>query len=116
MNENIKKLFKLMEENPTLRVMPFVRWEIVAEDWGYWMASFGDCFVDEVCVYKDRIYWKSEIDALEEEICDDEFDSYGETKVDYEEFVKQKAQEQEWEKVIVVRIELPDYVDIGGAG
>lgn len=116
MNENIKKLFKLMEENPDLRVMPFVNCEVVAEDWGYWMASFGDCWVDDVCLYKDRFYWKSvSLEDLEEEIaCDIDDNELFADKEKWNKFIEEQALALSWEKVIVVRIELPDYVDIGG--
>lgn len=53
---NVEKLINLMEENPNLPVLPMVDYEIVGEDWGRWMGSFGDSYVGEYALYDYRYF------------------------------------------------------------
>ncbi len=47
-NQYRKELFKLMQENPDLPVVPMVDGEIVpGDDYGYWQGDWGAARVDE---------------------------------------------------------------------
>lgn len=39
--KNREELFKLMQENPELPVVPMVDGEIPGDDCGYWLGSWG---------------------------------------------------------------------------
>jgi hypothetical protein len=42
-----EELFKLMQENPELPVVPMVDGEIPGDDSGYWLGAWGSARVDE---------------------------------------------------------------------
>lgn len=44
---NREELFKLMQENPDLPIVPMVDSYVVADDGGYWLGSWGGSYVDE---------------------------------------------------------------------
>lgn len=57
MNKVMNKSFlKLIADNPELPIIPMVDYEIVGEDWGRWMGSFGDAYVGEYVCYHERYY------------------------------------------------------------
>lgn len=106
----LNDLIKLMTENPELPVIPMVDTEVVCGDeYGYWMASFGECSVREfVSDYYNEgiIRYKDEADAedkLIENIAECKYDG---TLEDYERARKEVA--EMWAKAIIVKIELPD--------
>ena len=53
---NTKELLKLIAENPDLPVVPLVDYEIVGEDCGRWLGSFGNAYVGEYALFNDRYY------------------------------------------------------------
>lgn len=74
MNDNIKKLMKLSEENPNLDIIPKVDYEIcVSDDFSWWAGSFGNSNIDYYYVPNDCfIIGEDEIiDYLEDLYCDD---------------------------------------------
>lgn len=106
---NREELFKLMQENPDLPVVPMVGCEIVADDCGYWLGSWGRAYVDEYVLAEraERMLFKSD---------DDVFDAL-EKYMSYEEFEKLPDSESEcrpyyeklpWTKAIIVYINLPE--------
>lgn len=107
--EHIQNLIKLSTENPTLKIIPMVNYEVIADDgYCYWTGSWEDACIDEVYVSDERIYFKStDAEDLEQKYidnnCDD--DSIPEEIVfkNAEEYVK----ELPWERVIVVYINTP---------
>lgn len=56
MNDKAQVLLNLIQENPDLPIVPMVNYEIVCEDYGRWMGSFGHCYVGEYACYRDRFY------------------------------------------------------------
>lgn len=64
--QNRDKLFKLMQENPELPVIPMVDSEIVA-DYCYtrWIGSWGNSYIDHYIPGKERIFF---IDDDEEDV------------------------------------------------
>jgi hypothetical protein len=107
----LNTLIQLITENPDLPVIPMVDTEVVCGDeYGYWMASFGDCTIREFAVdewYGDGIIkYRDEPDAednLIEAIAEGKYDG---TDEDYTK-AKEEA-EKLWTKAIIVKIELPN--------
>lgn len=55
-SENTMKFLKLVKENPNLPIIPLVNYEVVCEDYGNWVGSFGSSFVGEYTLFNDRFY------------------------------------------------------------
>lgn len=107
MNENTIKFLKLVQENPTLRIIPLVEFEVVGGDDFYrWMGSIGDSRIDEFFLPgdSDRYFLKSrDTYALEDyydcDCLDHNLDSLS---------IEERVAQTPWEKVIVVNIDLPE--------
>ena len=105
------ELFKLMQENPELPVLPFVDGEIVAgDDFGTWMGSWGSARVDEY-IFPPQDYepviFKSDDDVfgtLEQCLPEAEFEALPENESECRPFYDALP----WVKAIVVNINLPD--------
>ena len=108
MNTKILELLKLIQDNPTLEIMPMVATECVGgDDYSCWSAEWGRAEVDEYYNVDERIYFKSTdydelvedcLDRLDNEILkysDEDFEGYGKHYVD----------NLEWTKAIVVHID-----------
>lgn len=108
--ENIDELFRLMKENPTLPIIPFVQGEVVAGDnFARWMGSWGSASVDEYLIprnYWEPVIFRSDDDVigtLEKFLSDEEFDKLLES----EEKCRKIYDALPWEKAIIVNIDLP---------
>jgi len=106
--EHIQNLIKLATENPTLKIVPMVNYEVVADDDDcFWAGSWEEARIDEVYVSDERIYFKSTDDEdLEQQYIDKTFDSLivnEKEEKEAEEYVNNLP----WEKVIVVSITTP---------
>ena len=104
-------LFKLMQENPELPVIPFVDGEIVAgDDFGTWMGSWGVSCTDEYLIppqdYEPVIFKSDDdgFDTLEKVLPGEEFDALPES----EEECRKIYDALPWTKAIIVNIGLPD--------
>ncbi len=78
MNDNIKKLLELINENPELPIICMVDGNIVGEDYGRWMAQIGWSEIGEYASYNDRFYndreeFVEDYYAHNDEILDDRF-------------------------------------------
>lgn len=102
--KNNKELLELISENPDLPIAPMVNSEVVADDCGYWLGSFGIANVKEYCSGEEHIHFREDND-LDEALAD----VYGYEK--YEEMSDDEArkafEELPWIKAIVVYIETP---------
>ena len=113
---NIIGLLKLIEQNPDLKIVPMVDGELGGDEFAYWMGSWGKAEIDEVYHEDDRNYFRS---TDEEELIEKQADF-----IFYEEYPNHKYLNEEesktveskakfiveglgWDKVIVVKIELP---------
>lgn len=56
MQENIKDLVKLIQENPDLPVISMVEQEAVSDEYGYTVASFGRAYLEEYALYNEGYY------------------------------------------------------------
>ena len=69
--DNKKKLFELMKENPNLPVIIMADNDVMCERYGYsLMQIIEDVEKTIIYLYSDRIYTEDERDELEEEILD----------------------------------------------
>lgn len=102
--KNNKELLELISENQDLPIAPMVNSEVVADDCGYWLGSFGTASVKEYCSGEEHIHFREDND-LDEALAD----IFGYEK--YEEMSDEEArktfEELPWIKVIVVYIETP---------
>lgn len=116
-NERTERLLNLIKENPDLRIVPIVDNEVCAgDDYSTWCGSWGDARVDETYSSDERIYFRSVDDEdLAEQYADNIFDELFPNRMsltdEESDIVDKKAKEivnnLNWEKVIVVSIELP---------
>jgi len=59
--EKIKQLLQLINENPTLEIVPMVSTDcVLSDDNRSWSASWGNAEIDEYYTNDERIYFKSE--------------------------------------------------------
>ena len=56
MNDNIKRVLELINDNPDLPVVCMVDGDVVRDDWGRWMAQIGWSDVGEYALYNERFY------------------------------------------------------------
>ena len=56
MNDNIKELLELINENPELPIICMVESDIVGDDYDRWMAQIGWSVIGEVAAYNGRFY------------------------------------------------------------
>lgn len=133
MNKNIARLIELATENPDLPIVAMVDGEIVGDDYGMWLGSFGDVRVGEYVLYDDRFiedreeftecYYDRNDDILCEKFkydpCIHEYSvKLGKhTQAQYKENKKHEAElnkylgevaEKAFRKAIIVNIVLPD--------
>ena len=103
-NKQTEQLIKLIQENPELPVVPMVDYEVVAEDYGYWLGTFGYCEVGEYATYNERYY--DERDALIEDYYNDTYDDGRYDNLTDEEVDKLITEETEhlWTEAIIVYI------------
>lgn len=102
--ENIKTALTLIEQNPSLRIVPMVDSEVVADDgFGWWVAEWGKASIEEIWSDNERVYIRSvdEDTLVENPLDDDSEDVNGD--IEWEK-AKKTVSEYEWEKVIAVKI------------
>jgi len=100
-----EELFKLMQENPELPVLPMVDSEVVCDDdYNRWTGSWGSASIDEYLAHDGRVFFRSD---------DDKDDVLGYV-LDGEEYIKMTDEEVEaaynalpWVKAIIVNIDTP---------
>lgn len=109
--QNRENLFKLIQENPDLPVIPFVDSEVVAGgDFGRWMGSWGSARVDEYIFppadYEPVIFKSSKdvFDTLEKCLSEDEFDALPESEAECRDIFNALP----WTEAIIVSIDTPE--------
>lgn len=112
-NEKTAKLVKLINENPSLPVVPFVDNEVVSDDCGYWMGSWRDCYVDEYVVIErcgeSRFYTRGEQEEIEEYFAEQIFDKEENLSDEQvEKMAYEQAEALPWKKAILVYVGLPE--------
>ena len=106
--ENREELFRLMQENPELPVVPMVDYEIVADDSGRWLGSWGSSYIGEYLIGEEQVHFREDDDPSEVDKVLSE--RYG------DDYYTDMTDEQEaevyaglpWVKAIIVNIDLPE--------
>ena len=107
-----QKLIKLISENPELPILPMVDYEVVCEDCGRWLGSFGNAYVGEYTLFNDRYYDEREefkedyLDFYCDELCE-KFDIYSDKDKRLEKYLNEVA-DKCFIKAIIVNIDLPE--------
>ena len=108
MNDNIKHLIQLMDENPDLPVIPMVGQDIVADCTGEWVAHFGKAEIKKMCIYGEKVIFREEKNAIKTvEALELEGLTEGRAREESLEKLNGYLDELEWLEVIIVHIETP---------
>lgn len=107
MNENIRKLLKLIQENPELPVYPMVDCEVVTGDeWGRYMGRIGDACVEQFCrVHGGQVFYYNP-DNWGEILTCLEVDGYITDDYSNEECLNLYKNDLHWTKGIIVEIDV----------
>lgn len=108
--KNRDELFRLMQENPELPVVPMVDSEIVADnDYNYWMGSWGNSRVEEYVLGNEHLHFREDDDWDDiERTLTDGFLSYDDFEIMPDEEAKSEYAALPWIKAIIVNIDLPE--------
>lgn len=106
--ENREEIFRLMQENPELPIVPMVDYEIVADDSGRWLGSWGSSYIGEYLIGEEQVHFREDDDPSEVDKVLSE--RYG------DDYYTDMTDEQEaeayaglpWVKAIIVNIDLPE--------
>ena len=108
MNDNIKHLIRLMDENPDLPVIPMVGQDIVADCTGEWVAHFGKAEIKKMCIYGEKVIFREEKNAIKTvEALELEWLTEGRTREESIERLNGYLDELDWLEAIIVHIETP---------
>ena len=104
-----EELFKLMQENPDLPVIPMVDSEIVADD-GYnrWLGAWGSGYIGEYLIGEGSVHFREDDDPYEvAKVVEENLDSEAWGVMSDEEYLKAYTS-LPWVKAIIVNIDLPE--------
>ena len=108
MNNNIKALIQLMDENPDLPIIPVVGQDIVADCTGEWVAHFGKAEIKKMCIYGENVIFREEKNAIKTvEALELEGLTEGRTREESIEKLSGYLDELDWLEAIIVHIETP---------
>mgnify|MGYP007129026779 CR=1 FL=1 len=106
--ENREELFRLMQENPELPVVPMVDYEIVADDSGRWLGSWGSSYIGEYLIGEEQVHFREDDDPSEvDKVLSERYgDDYYTDMTDEQEAAAYAG--LPWVKAIIVDIDLPE--------
>ena len=111
MNENIKEILKLIDENPDLPVIPMVGQDIVADSFGEWTAEVGEAEIKKICIYEDAVIFYDENTLKTAGLLELDYDTLGipESMSSGEANRRLKAfiDSLDWLEAIIIHIETP---------
>jgi len=108
MNDNIKHLIQLMDENPDLPVIPMVGQDLVAVCRGEWVAHFGKAEIKKMCIYGEKVIFREDKNAIKTvEALELEGLTEGRAREESIEKLNGYLDELEWLEAIIVHIETP---------
>lgn len=73
-----KKLITLLQEYPNAKIYPCTNYEVVGEDWGYWLGDIKKVYYGKIWFYNKMFYLDEDI--LMEQIEEIEDINYEEVK------------------------------------
>ena len=140
-SQKAEALLKLIKKNPTLPIIPLVDYEIVCDDCGRWLASFGNAYVGEYALMDERYYtdrndfkddyydryddelcerfdyepWINEVSVMQGKNTEEQLKANEEAEKHLEKYLD-KVADQYFIKAIIVNIDLPDMVDMPKGG
>lgn len=107
------KFLRLVQENPTLPIVPMVSYDVVDDDsYHWWLGSFVDCEITEyTCVEmynEDRFVTRDDIDEIEEYFMNEFLDDNEElSDKEIERMAHEQAEALDWKKAIVIWVGTP---------
>ena len=106
MNDKIKDLLKLIQDNPTLEILPMVNSDCVGgDDYSSWSAEWGKSEVDECYSEDERIYFKStDYDELVEDYMNDVNADEFKNDEEIQKYAEKLVDKLDWTRAIVVHI------------
>ena len=105
------ELFKLMQRNPDLPVVPMIDGEACGDDeYARYVGSWGESYVAEYVIGEDAVHFReSSADMCEiEDVLTDGFVSYDDLECMPDEEAKADYDSLHWIKAIIVNIDLPE--------
>lgn len=109
-NKNIQELLKLIKENPTLPIIPMVKYDVVGEDYGSWMGKWGQAHIGRYLLPLDSerpIIFENDYtvgEVIERWFSDEELENLSDNEAEWQKIYDNLP----WTKVIIVRIGVPD--------
>ena len=113
-SDNLKELFKLIDEHPDLPIVPMVDADIVADDSGYWLGGWGSAGIDKYLPHEYGMifYEQGRPDVVDifEKFFDYEECGISEEMPDSEALpiMRKKIDSLDWIEAIIINIGLPD--------
>lgn len=92
MSNTTKEFLKIVAENPDLPIFASVDSDVVCEDCGRWLGSFGHAHVSDIAVYNER-FFEDDREGFKEEYYDDHDEELCE-RFGYDPCICRYAQEQ----------------------
>lgn len=104
--ENVENLFKLIQENPNLEILPMVATDCVCDvSFGYWTAEWGNAKVTKYWINDDRIHEYDELEDLVDEWVDNNYEDYKDLSDDeLFNLAEERIKSQDWKPAIIVYI------------
>lgn len=112
--KNLKELFRLIKKRPDLPIVPMVDADLVADDSGRWLGSWGTAYIDKFLHYNEEYitYDQGDLDIVY--IFEKIFD-YKECGIDEEmpdeealPIMRAKVDSLPWIEAIIVNVDMPE--------
>lgn len=101
-----EELFKLMQNNPELPIIPMVDYEIIGEDYGRWAGAWGRSYIGEYIIGEEQVYFRDDDDPSEVERVLSEQYGYDAYEVMSDGEADKAYAEMPWIKAIIVNIDV----------
>lgn len=112
--DNLKELFTLIRKHPDLPIVPMVDADLVADDSGRWLGSWGTAYIDKFLHYNEEYLTYEQGDPDIVYIFEKIFD-YGECGIDEEmpdeealPIMREKVDSLPWVEAIIVNVDMPE--------
>ncbi|MEK3956080.1 MULTISPECIES: hypothetical protein [unclassified Psychrobacillus] len=111
--DNQKELFRLMQENPQMEVIPMVYEDVIGEDYSSYQGKLGKVSLEQYYSTDERIYIRSkdeeELEEYMSELLEQDYEEFGKApgvkEVNFELMLSNRMEKIEWKEVILLYIE-----------